>query len=322
MSGGEQDDSKPEALQSDRTVRQEDLEHSLQEIRRDSEQRLGVVDNLSEVRAGRIRAGESFRFLVTAAVQAHPRELGTWLDGAGAGFQATNRPVNTSLIDQDHPWTFEGHNGFIIKPPLDPDDVIAARPHDFASNDLHAQPIEQNADELLAATSPKGYNQITIRSGKLAGVFIKLASDGTELGDPVKNQQLREFAQEHDAPVVEIEVEPQELHAGPVSMDRLPANSGNQLWKISIPEEGSLREIDIIKFQPGETPPGFTVDEAGFDMRLQEIDGYGQTHYVLEDRDSVQKVLASIDELSDIANDADRAALRFARQRLERALQP
>jgi len=321
MSAGEQDDKKAEALQADSTAQSEDLRSTLQEIRHDSEQRLGVVDGLSEVKAGRVQAGEKFRYLVTAAVQAHPREIGTWLDGEGAGFATTDRPVNTSLIDQDHSWTFEGNNGFILEPPVNPDDVIAARPHDFASNDLISQPIEQNAEELLSATSPEGYNQITICSGKLAGVFIKFSPDGAELGDPVKNQQLREFAQEHDVPLVEIEVEPQELRTGPVTMERLPANSGNQLWKMRMPEEGSLREIDIIKFQPGEAPRGFTIDESGFDMRLQEIDGYGQSRYVLGDAESVQQVLARIDELSGSMDEADQSALAFARHRLEQALQ-
>lgn len=321
MSGGEQADQKPEVRQKGPSQKAEELRSALQEIQHESMNRLGAVEGLSEVRAGRVGAGEKFRFLVTAAVQRHPGEIGTWLNGDGAGFRAADRPVNTSLIDQDHNWTFEGNNGYILEPPVNPDDIIAARPHDFASNDMSVQPIDHNAQELLEATNPQGYNQINIRSGKLAGVFIKLTPEGTELGDPVKNQQLRAFAEERGLPIVELEVKPQDLHAGEPTMERLPANDGNELWKIKIPGEGKLQELDIIQFQSGERPEGFRTDEAGFDMRLRDIDGYGQSEDALAVSESVRLVLAKLDQLASSVDAEDKPALEFARRRLQQAIQ-
>ncbi len=321
MSGGEQADQKPEAQHTAPSSKAEELRSALQEIKHESTDRLGAFEGLSEVRAGRVGAGEKFRFLVTAAVQRHPQEIGAWLDGDGAGFRAADRPVNTSLIDQDHNWTFEGNNGFILEPPADPDDIIAARPHDFASNDMSVQPIDHNAQELLEATSLQGYNQINIRSGKLAGVFIKLTPEGAGLGDPVKNQQLRVFAEERGLPVVELGVKPQELHAGEPTLERLPANAGNELWKIKIPGEGKLQELDIIQFQSGERPEGFRVDEAGFDMRLRDIDGYGQAEDALASSESVRLVLEKLDQLASSVDAADQPALEFARRRLQQAMQ-
>lgn len=320
MSGPEQAGKDLESQHMEASPKAQELRGELQEILHESMTRRSVVEGLSGVQAGRIGVGEEFRYLVTAAVQGHPQEIGTWLDGDGAGFQATDRPVNTSLINEDHNWTFEGNNGFILEPPVNPDDIIAARPHDFASNDMTRQPIDQNAQELLEATSSQGYNQINIRSGKLTGVFIKLTPEGVELGDSIKNQQLRAFAAERSLPVVELAVEPQELHAGESTVERLSANDSNELWKIKIPGEGMLRELDIIRFQAGERPEGFQADEAGFDMRLRDIDGYGQTSDALASSESVRLVLAKLDHLSSSVDVEDRPALEFARRRLQEVL--
>ena len=95
-----------------KSIRDEQLSET-QETERAGD-RLRVVEGTTQPVAGTLQPGEPFRFLITAAVQANPTDLGTFLYGDGTGFSGSDRPVNTSLIDQDHTATFEGHNGFIL----------------------------------------------------------------------------------------------------------------------------------------------------------------------------------------------------------------
>lgn len=280
-----------------------------------SEDRLRVIEGVTKPEAGVLEPGEAFRFLITAAVQANPTELGDFLYGEGKGFRGGDRPVNTSLIDQDHTTTFEGHNGFILEPPDDPHDVVAAQPHDFGSSDLARQPIEYTSDELLAATDPLAYNHINVARGKLQGVFIRQRETGEDLGPAGANEELRAFAEQHGLPVVEIRTRPHELHVGPVTVEQLPANDGNRLWKIKLPDEGVQRDIDVIQLKPGERPRGFDPNPEGFDLRVQEIDGYGESRFVMEDIPSLQAVLSRLDGLTEVSDDL-LPAVNFARQRL------
>ncbi|MCC7543516.1 hypothetical protein IT415_02300 [bacterium] len=277
--------------------------------------RLRVVEGTTKPEAGVLKPGEKFRFLITAAVQANPTELGTFLYNGGTEFRGSDRPVNTSLIDQDHTVTFEGRNGFILEPPEDPHDVVAAQPHDFGSNDLTRQSIEYTGDELLVATDPLAYNHINVASGKLLGVFIRQRETGEDLGRAEANSELRAFAQQYGLPVVEIRTRPEELHAGPPTVEQLPANDGNRLWKIRLPEEGVQRDIDVIQLKAGERPRGFDPNSEGFDLRVQEIDGYGESRFVMEDIPVLRAVLSQLEALSEVAADQT-PAVNFARQRL------
>lgn len=287
----------------------------------EQEPRRTLLEGLSEPTSGELKAGTEFRFLVTAAVQAEPTELGRWLYGEnGTGFRAEGRPVNASLIDQDHTWTFEGGNGYILQPPDKEQDIIAAEPNDIGSSDLEPQSITYDAAALLDATSPQGYNHITIASGRLAGVFIRKTERGEELGSEDANAGLRAFAAQNRLPLVEIEVKPQDLRAGPETVERLPAKQGNRLWKIRLPEEGALREVDIIQFQPGERPKGFSVDEVGFDMRIQDIDPYGQSRYAMEDGTVLRSVLERLQALAESAEEEDKDAVEFTISRIQNGL--
>lgn len=303
-----------------------ELQQIMQEQRASSEvhtdQRLELFQGVTPVEAGTVGVDKPFRYLITAAVQSSPKALAEFLAGGedASGFHVTERPVNASLIDQEHTATFEGLNGYILEPPTDGDDVVAARPYDFASNDLEPQPIEFDADSLLTQTSPDGYNHINIKQGKLAGIFIRKTRDGQELGDAIKNAELRQVAQEKNLQIVEIEVEPKELKFGEAKIEQLPANEGNRLWKVQLPEDGSLREVDIIQFNPAEHPKGFTLDEAGFDLRVQDIDGYGQSTYVMADVPVLIRVLERVTDLQQNADPANRPALEFASRRIKQAI--
>jgi hypothetical protein len=279
--------------------------------------RLAVVQGLTEPVDGRLPADSRYRFLITAAVQSDPVELGRWLLGSGSEFTVNERPVNTSLIDQEHNWTFEGLNGFILAPPEREEDIIAAQPHDMASNDLESQPITTNAERLLDATSRQGYNHINVTAGKLNGVFIRCTEEGAELGSHEANTKLRCFAHQHGLPVVELAVKPQDLKEGEISIEQLPAKAGNKLWKVRLPENGALREVDIIQFQPTERPKGFTTDASGFDLRVQDIDPYGQSRYVIEDKLVLTRVLERLKLLMPVTEGDDAEAVEFAISRIE-----
>jgi hypothetical protein len=279
--------------------------------------RLAVVQGLTEPVDGRLPADSRYRFLITAAVQSDPVELGRWLLGSGSEFTVNERPVNTSLIDQEHNWTFEGLNGFILGPPERGEDVIAAQPHDMASNDLEPQPITADAEQLLAATSRQGYNHVNVTAGKLKGVFIRCTEEGAELGSPEANAKLRSFADQHGLPKVELAVKPQRLEAGEISIEHLTAKAGNKLWKVRLPENGALREVDIIQFQPTERPKGFTADASGFDLRVQDIDPYGQSRYVIEDKLVLTRVLERLKLLMPVTEGVDAEAVEFAIRRIE-----
>lgn len=312
--GEHEDHREQEASESSQDATYDATRQELIEMRQDAE-RLKVVSGTTEPRAGVLLPGEKFRFLITAAVQTSPRQLGEWLEGDGNGFEATDRPVNTSLIDQDHTATFEGRNGFILQPPDTGDRIIAAQPHDFGSSDLERQVVDVSSDELLAQTDPLAYNHLNISAGKLRGVYIRQRETGEDLGIPEANSDLRAFAAEHGLPVVEIRTRPHELHAGSATAEKLPANDGNGLWKIKLPEEGLQRDIDVIQFKPGERPRGFQPSEEGFDLRVQEIDGYGESRFVMNDIPTLKAVLGRLDVLSDLPEDVLPAVV-FARDRL------
>ena len=275
--------------------------------------RLEVFQGLTDPTEGTYEPGQEFRFLVTATVQESPLAVGKGLHQDGQGFRVISelddsslndqepkpRPVNTSLIDQDHTSTFAGQNGLILRPPEDGTDVIAAQPHDIGSNDLARQSIQYNADALLASTDPDEYNHINIAAGGVQGIFIRQKETGEDLGDAAKNDELREFAKLYGLPEVKIMLKPHEMPAGPPTIEAREANEGNKLWQIRSPDNGVLRVIDIIQFKPGETPLNFTsIDEQGFDLRMQEIDGYGESRPVMDNLDSLLALQSSLAELS------------------------
>jgi len=297
---------------SEMTAQQKSEQDSAQD-----HERLRVVEGMSDVKTGKVELGQDYRFLITAAVQSSPSELGTWLSGDGNGFRAIERPVNTSVIDQEHNWTFAGENGFILAPPEDGADVVAAKPTDIGSNDLDKQPIDLDAEELLKQTRETGYNQINIASGRLQGVYIRQDEQGQDLGNPRTNEQLRAFAEQHSLPVVEIPVEAKALEPGPAEVQELGTKEGNRLWKVVLPGEGVRREIDIVRFKPGETARGMQIDEQGFDMRIQELDPHGKSTYINDNPDALSDARSEVEQLIASATDADREALEFVLRRID-----
>ncbi len=255
-------------------------------------ERLKVVEGLTKPESHTFGPGEPFRFLLHAPAQRSPREVGPFLFGRDGNFEKTDEPLNTSLIDQDHTWTFEGNNGFLIEPTDNPDDIISAHPNDAGVNDLSQQDIEFDADGLLAATSSQGYSHINIRAGRVAGVLIRKDRSGNELGDPIKNQQLRDFASDpaHPLTIVEVVVEPQELKAGPASFESKAAGQDMRMWKAKFPEDGALLEVDLARILTGEQP-GFKTDEEGYVVRIRKLDEYGQTGGDVDDPAVLEHIL-------------------------------
>ena len=249
-------------------------------------------------------------------MQAQPDRLGDWLKGDGQGFRSSERPVNTSLIDQDHTTTFNGDNGFILSPPEDGSDIIAANSYDVGSNNMEQQTITSNADTLLADTDPASYNHINIAAGNLLGVYIRLDDQGRELGNPEANAALRNYAEKNNLPIVEIPVEPLELRAGEASMQEVPANHGNRLWQVKVPGEGKLHEVNILKLQPGEVPLGMNPDADGYDYRILEIDGYGRQIQIVDSGSVPGEVERALENLNKTDDPDAQQALRSVLRRL------
>lgn len=249
--------------------------------------RLQVFDSVTKAESRRYEPGEQYRFLIHGVLddtEARAGELGA---SGTNGFDRTShdRPLNCSLIDSAHTTTFEGKNGFIIKPPTDGESVVAAYNSDAGVNDTSIEGNVPTAEQLLDSTSPADYNQVNITRGQIEGVYIRVRPDGSELGSPGQNAQLRQLAETHGWPVAEIVAKPLELKAGEPSMST--EVMGDDLTKISIdlPENGSILKFAIVKYddldraRQANEKAHFTFDEHGIDIRLRQIDEYGQSGF-------------------------------------------
>ena len=211
--------------------------------------------------------GEEYIFLVHA-----PLDIDSRTSQLGLGeFTQTDRPLNTSLIDQDHNWTFEGMSGLIIQPPSSHEDVLGAWAYDSGLNDMVGEKGQPSPQVLLRETRKDNYNQVNIKTGRIEGVFIRVTENGSELGSQQRNTQLREFARENGLPVSEIVVEPQ------IFEDSAPEihKPTEDLTTVEFCKNGKKFRIDALLADPGRPLPGDSPVD-GYYFRAREIDAYGQ----------------------------------------------
>lgn len=122
--------------------------------------------------------------------------------------------LSMSLIDQDHTATW-GDGGLIISAPEE-NIVLTSRTDAGTHNNDKNSLLEQgarhgimSADQLLANTSPRQYNEVVALADndgsklETIGFFYKVTSKG-EPTDPVIAQQMRMHAERLGLPVVEI----------------------------------------------------------------------------------------------------------------------
>lgn len=232
------------------------------------------LGKLSKPESRRYSSKEQYRFLIHTVLDNPEQTFNYLAGGQGDGFRIeSDKPLNASLIDQQHTATFEGAAGFIIQPSEEAIDILGIWPRDVAIDMSTKSEANMTGTELLAATKQGEYNQIHLKAGKVEGVFIRVASDtGNELGFPQTNQALRDLAVQQGLPVAEIVVDPRQItEAEPIV--RAPVNTGNgKLHQIVLPQNGYEYKIDVVKQTNGQDVS--FVDTKGFAMRVAKIDGY------------------------------------------------
>lgn len=249
-----------------------------------------LKEMVTKPQSRRYEPDEEYAFLVHA-----PLDIDSRTSQLGLGeFTLTDRPLNTSLIDQGHTWTFEGMSGLIIQPPSSQADVLGAWSYDSGLNDMEREEDQPSPRVLLSETSKDNYNQVNILSGRIEGVYIRVAEDGSELGDQQRNAQLREFARQRGLPVAEIVVTPQ------IFEDSVPEihKPTEDLTTIEFSINGNKFRIDALDADPSRPLPGDSPVD-GYYFRAREIDAYGQAGGDVVDPSSLSLI---VDQLRGLLN--------------------
>lgn len=210
-------------------------------------------------------------------------------------FTLDDRPLNNSLIDSEHTFTFEGMSGLIIEPPSE-EDILGAWSYDSGVNDLQSEPEVTGPKEVLEATRPDDYNQVNIRRGRVIGVFIRIREDGSEIGDTARNAELRKLAEQSGLPLAEIVVRPTRYPDEPPSV--LSPQQG--LTTIEFSLGGKKYRLDELLADPYRPVPGATTVE-GYYLRVREVDEYGASGGDVVDSEAISLVL---NQLSGIKRDS------------------
>lgn len=274
-----------------------------------------ILGEVTTPESRRYEPDEQYSFLIHTTLD-DPSRTFDYLQGKSpSGFKIDgNKPLNTSLIDQKHTATFEGASGLIIRPPVSSKDIAGVWETDAGADTQTEQLPNQNFENpysrgytVLDYTPQGQYNQVHIRTGKVEGVFIRVAADtGQELGFPATNQALRELAARENLPVAEIAVKQRDIQeAEPYIMN---GNKGG-ISHITIPHNDYEYRIDVIK-PSGDSNVSYT-DKDGFAMRMAKVDGYDTWNRNLSPED-IASIRASLDSL----REQDPAAVAYIEKRL------
>lgn len=281
------------------------MEQAKQDMER--EKPLSLNEIITKPESRRYEPDEKYTFLVHA-----PLDIPKRVSQLGLGeFVTDGNPLNTSLIDQTHQWTFEGMSGLIIQPPSSSEDVLGAWAYDSGLNDTDRQTDQPIASQVLAETKTDNYNQVNIKSGKIAGVYIRIKEDGTELDTADRNQQLREFATQNNLPITEIVVQPQ------IFQDSAPEihQPNPDLTTVEFSAQGHKFRLDALgAHKPLEGADAFD----GYYLRAREIDEYGCAGGDVVDKASLAIIAAQLRSVlqSQMTESARKAVEALARQYL------
>jgi hypothetical protein len=170
---------------------------------------------------------EPYTFLVhvpLGSVEQRAEEIGSDRSGQLAA----------SIVSTNHQGTFNGDGGFILTDPKK--EAVRGVAAIDTGGDVDGQRTA-SVDELTQPAPNYDYNQVnmTFDAPRVQAVMIKCREDGSEIGDQVRNRHLKEYAIEHDLPVVRVEVHPQNT---PESVDitkvRLDSTD-DRLVTVSVP---------------------------------------------------------------------------------------
>ena len=267
---------------------------------------------VSKPESRRYMPDEEFIFLVHAPLDIQDRTaaLGT------EEFTLTERPLNTTLIDQDHTWTFEGMSGLIIEPPESDSEVLGAWSYDSGLNDMVREENQPDALKVLEETRPDNYNQVNIRTGRVVGVYIRVREDGSEIGDAQRSKQLREFATVHNLPIAEIVVEPQIFEDEAVHIH----TPTEDLTSVEFVVDGKKYRIDALVADPDRPLAGDSVFEGHY-VRARSIDEYGEAGGDIRDSESLQSIVSQLQPLLETSTDqSTRSAVEAMIKRYQQEL--
>lgn len=236
----------------------------------------------------RYEPDDEFTFLVHA-----PLDIQARTEALGLGeFRLTDRPLNTTLIDQGHTWTFEGMSGLIIEPPSSEEEVLGAWSYDSGLNDMVRERSQPDPKTVLEETQPDNYNQVNIVGGRITGVYIRIREDGSDIGNPTRAAQLREFAQQNGLPIAEIVVQPQMFPDVPPVV----VKPTKDLTTIEFTTNGKKIRIDALQADPTRPLAGDEPYE-GFYLRIRAIDQYGVAGGDVSDLESLQIITDQLQPL-------------------------
>jgi hypothetical protein len=269
-----------------------DLKAIVEESRGRSEEENMPKEKLAKIvtkpESKRYEPSDEFIFLVHAPLNIQDRTTALGLDE----FTLTERPLNTTLIDQDHTWTFEGMSGLIIEPPESDEEVLGAWSYDSGLNDMVREKNQPDATKVLEETRPDNYNQVNIRSGRVTGVYIRVREDGSEIGDTQRSKQLREFAATHNLPVAEIVVEPQNFADHTAEVHKPTSD----LTSVEFSIAGKKYRVDALTADPSRPLEGDTIFEGHY-VRARSIDQYGEANGDVKDSASLQTIVDQLQPL-------------------------
>ncbi len=261
-----------------------ELKAGMEKGKAEMEEQKPLNEIVNKPESRRYEPSENFRFLVHAPLDIPSRtaQLGT------SEFSQANRPLNTTLIDQDHTWTFEGLSGLIIEPPQAVD-VVGSWSYDSGYNDMARNDQQLSPAKLLEETAQDNYNQVNVVKGRVIGVYLRIKSDGSPLDSTQRVEQLISFARQHNLPVAEIVVEPQGFaNEAPTIHKPTP-----ELTTIEFNAGGKKYRIDALQANPNRPLPG-DIPKDGYYFRAREIDGYGVAGGDVTDKDSLQVIVAQL----------------------------
>ncbi len=236
----------------------------------------------------RYQPDDEFTFLVHAPLDIRARTEALGLEE----FSLTERPLNTTLIDQEHTWTFEGMSGLIIEPPSSQEEALGAWSYDSGLNDMVREETQPDPRTLLKETQPDNYNQVNITSGRVTGVYIRIREDGSDIGNPARAAQLREFAQQNGLPIAEIVVKPQEFTDKPPEI----VKPTEDLTTIEFTANGRKFRVDALQADPARPLPGDEPYE-GYFLRARSIDQYGEAGGDVSDPESIKTIIDQLQPL-------------------------
>jgi SAM-dependent methyltransferase len=234
---------------------------------------------------------EPYRFLVHVPlgnIEGRMSEIGT---------DRGNDVLMASLVTTNHQGTFKGRGGIIVDQPKF-ESVIGTDAEDVGSKIPAGRFAD--IDSLVAPAAPFTYNQIDMNFNGTTpiGVLIKQTADGRELGDKNSNQALRQYAEQHNLPIVTVDVNPSTMPTEiAIKHTDFPNNTGS-LDTITLPysEDKHLR-VDIRRI--GNDAPAYHTDADRF-ARVQPINSYGEAGEAITEAQAT----ATIKELTKLVDES------------------